>query len=493
MTAAAIVVAAVVARAGMVASPPFWIDELITWDVARQPVLTSAALEEQMRHGSSIAGFCLRDTGPGPLAYVLEGFLAWRADVYGGEWLLRLPGALAGIAAVLAAVAFALAAPRRASRAAWLVAAGLLAVHPIFAMASLGARGYGWVILGCVVMLGLGERLVEARVRAVPTILAWCAVATALAFIHPATLVLTAPVGLEILIGMRRPGRLWFSAGALFAGTAIVLWLTAWQHGLANYGRNVIPDASLARFWTMLGGLARSTVTEPYSAALALTVLLGAAGGFAAPRTRRGRFIRAAGFGTLLFSALLLFALLARFQYQSRYFIPLLVVASLGAGHGCSAIWRRARGPRRWMREKLTEVLVLFALLGALVSHFESRRPEQDWRSALAVIAESGDAGVRILTGPNSEHVVVERYIPGSGVTASLPARIDFGDRVLQSTDHEAILRLGTLGESAWFVTAHWGQVRPPAYWEAVADVFEPVAEIPGRQPIRVLRTPAAD
>lgn len=189
---------------------PLWVDEAATWWYGRQ-----------LLSGDVLARIRLEPTPP--LYYLLIG--GWTRLVGESTWALRLPGALAGIAAIPFA---ALVGSRLFDPRAGLWAACLLAVHPMAVATSRDARAYPFLVLAALGAMALVVRGAGGGRRA------WillCALVAATGWTHPYGVFLLAVAALLVLAISEGRSR-WRGLGSLTVAGALILpwWILTLPH-----------------------------------------------------------------------------------------------------------------------------------------------------------------------------------------------------------------------------------------------------------------------
>jgi len=337
-----------------------------------------------------------------PLYYVL----AWGwAKVFGtGEVGLRSLSALAGTATV--PVVFA-AARELTSRRVAVVAAGLVAVHPMLVGYSYGARGYGlFALLGAVSLLFFARSLADPTRR---NLLAW-ALASALAMgTHYFALFLVAPAALWLLVtsSRRRSLALPFAVIAATAGALAPLAFVQASDGANDWiGASPLGDRLYGVVtWFSVGndGFEETARVVQYTLlALAAWLLLARA----SLRERRGALL-AAGLGAGVVAIPLGLDLTGQHYLLYRNVIvavPLLAV-TVGAGFGGHrAGWAGLLGAIGFSAVSIAVVVA---------SAFDAQRDIVDWRAAAAAVGPPPDRRVGILADAENPARVLKPSAPG--------------------------------------------------------------------------------
>jgi len=217
---AALVLLAAALRLSTLDLQSFWYDEAYT------PVhVLHASLSATLRS-------MVHSENSPPLWYLIE-WVDYRV-LGSGEFALRLPSALAGVATVPVAWAIGL---ELAGRRAAIVAAALVAVNPLFVWYSQEARAYGLFVLTASLALLC---FLRAERDPTPRHMAAFAVAGALALLsHYFAVFMLIPMALWLLLGRANRRAAWIAVGALtLAGLALLpLILAQGGHGTQWIGR----------------------------------------------------------------------------------------------------------------------------------------------------------------------------------------------------------------------------------------------------------------
>ncbi|MGI8908859.1 MAG: hypothetical protein ACR2IE_20490 [Candidatus Sumerlaeaceae bacterium] len=486
-----ILLAAVLARLPGLFGRSWWLDELLTWKVAQLPLWRDGALDVPRSLSHSILGFSLHDTGPGPLMYLLEGvFSRWAAPM-GGEFWLRIPG----IAAGLATIGIMLLRGRiwTGSRSGALLIAALAATFAGYAEFSTGARGYAWLVLAAVLQWDLTFRLLLRRET--NPLLAWAAfsgLACAAVLLHSVHVLWTGSLLGGILVAryFRRGSaasklsRGWLAAGLLVMLIVHVSWIGLWQHALsASFVPAFTQGNPLAKIWHTL-------LDYRGQEAPILLALVGVISGTAAMWKWSGmpRAILLAIFSAVVCCGLLNALLLLWFAPGARYFYALTVPLLWMLGCLAVAIVRSAgkysAAAGEWVKLGLL-LLILVAPLKSAIWH--SGAAEHNWRGAMDFLKSRVQPDDLLLCGPNADLDVMIEYVRAAKLPAQPPRWLtnEFGQRFdcLTLAGLQQALRSG---RRVWFVTPHWGIVRPPEYWQLIRDRFQQAALIPGKIPMQV-------
>jgi uncharacterized membrane protein len=392
----AIVVLAAVLRFAALGDQSFWLDE----------AYTERILDGSLGHVVDVVPHT--ESTP-PLYYLLA--WAWTRAFGLTEPGVRSFSALAGTLTV--PVVFLIGA-RLAGRAAGLVAAMLVAVHPLMVWYGQEARAYALLVLLCAVTLLAVVHLLEGdggRWWAVWAVSAALAVAT-----HYFGLLLVGPE-LVLLLLVRR-GEPWrWAAGALVLATVAALAPLALEQqgsGHADY----IGDSSLA---TRTAQLAKQLLVGYASPVQDVTaVVAGVLAAFAVvrvvavadrPHARVTLLVAAIGLGSVL--AALVLAPAGLDYLNTRNLLPVLLVLAVVLGVGYVVPPERAAG------------LVAATLLGALllvVTILVATNPRfqrDDWRGVAAALGRP--AGARaIVVSPGSGPLPLGLYQDG---LRPMPAR----------------------------------------------------------------------
>nr|WP_240942580.1 glycosyltransferase family 39 protein [Planosporangium thailandense] len=310
------------------------------------------------------------------------------------EALLRLPTAVAAVAAVTVTAACAASwfGPRRGPRVA-VIAGVLLATHPLFVFYAHDARPYTIAVLLTVVASGA---LISALSRPSPLRLAAYALAAVLAiYAHMfAGLVVAAHALVVVRHGVDR--RRWLVTGAaVAAAVAPLAWIGSHQTGELGW----IPKPTPAAVVSVLGKLAGGAEAVPLAALAVLVV--------ATLRARR-RPWPAGVRGTLLIGWAVLppaLLVLADFGYPvlvARYAlvaVPAMAVAAAGA-----AVWLNNRAA--------AALLALTVASAVATTVYQQAQPfkYEDFRAATDAIEDSSRPGDAIVFLPSAMRVGYDQY-----------------------------------------------------------------------------------
>jgi hypothetical protein len=475
----------------------WWIDELITRDVARLPLITAEAFSQSKPPFNSIISFCLHDTGPGPLTYLLDGMFAAQATPMGAEFWMRVPPVISG----LLTVALIICAGRHltGTHVGALAMSVGAAVMPAMVDYTTTPRGYGWAVLFGLLHLTALVKGRYASKRGRPAIaqswwLAAVVSACAAILIHAVSLVwVTACLAAALTTPTRGAAR-WARRALLSAAVVIVTvaigWCSVWLSRLA-YTPNAMP---VARSWQeIVAGLVTATgtlVADGSAILLALTLAMIA---IVSRQRLPGPSLcsRAVAFALLL-SAVLAAGLAYKFFLAPRHLFPaqiaLLLLAGLLSGTTLGFLARLTGTVRP--RRMATVLLLVLGVMALPFAVKQAQTPMQDWRNAMRRLAAAYQPGDMILCGPNSDLEVVRAYAVALGIPPdSVPRWIDAGHGHLLSSGSEAgVMAAIASPNRLWFVTGFYGQVRPASYWTLIKQHFRPVATVAtGRLPVMIL------
>jgi mannosyltransferase len=314
----ALVVVGLLLRLWHLGSQGLWYDEWLTADA------TQGSFRAMVRHVAHVEGI-------GPTYFV--GIWAW-ARVFGdSEVALRLPSVLFGVATIPAAYAAARALGQR--RTVGLVAALIVAVHPMLIWYSQEARPYSLLAL-------CGALSICAYVRArddgtVRDYLVWGGLAALAVSIHYFAIFLFAIEGAALLAHARTRWRpVLVGSTPLVVGLVVLAPLAASQH--ANAGSSWIADFAYS---ARLSDIATSALVGPDTpqawlwrpVVLIVALAIGLLAFTGTPRARRGAAI-AAGFGGGALLLAIVTTLVGPDVLVSRYVIaslvPLILAVAIG-------------------------------------------------------------------------------------------------------------------------------------------------------------------
>lgn len=490
---------AVLGTAAVLRAPALWakswaIDPIISWQVARKPLLTAHSFAPQAAPYDSIVAFCLHDKGPGPLAYALDGLCAPLSKPLGGEGWLAVPSFVAG----LALIASVLLLGRRlcGGFAGALAMASCCVAFPLFADLSGMPRGYNWALLALVGQLAILRALLDEHPPARRPVALWVGFLTLAAvafFIHPLSIAVGAGLGAAVLAAR------WKSRGAagaipapaFWGGTALLgvatgAWLLAWVAGLNSAN----PGQATAFTAGELGQRFLDLATEaiglkaPYFLALAAAV---AVLGWPRLHPAERRILLLIGGLALAAELLLAIVFLARFFAAARHFYPapLLLFWIIGVLTEAAC-----RDSGRGRRAGIVLATVALLVLPAREAHCRLREPYADWATLVRRYAQIHQPSDLVLVGPNSESEVFWTYAEALGLDVAVAPRylvLPDGSKVDTQTE-EGIRAALTAPRPVYYFTGSWGMRRPPSYWELVEKNFEELEPIPGRVEIRAWR-----
>ncbi len=483
----------------------WWIDELVTTQVSRFPLYAPGVFTAAGPTPHSILGFCIRDTGPGPFSYLLEGLFSRKAHPGGGEFWIRLPGILCAAATVLL---LGLRGRRWCgSRHGALAMAAFAAAFPMWADWSTGARGYSWTVLLCLLQLGMIVELTSggrgtgrkrawlgalvplsciASVLLSPMNAAWCAaIVGALAAVWVRSLWRRGPAF---------PGA-WFLSASVAAAVVCGEYLHRW----ALLSRKPVAPADAARALNRIASGASafldSLAREPSGGiGLGACMVCVAAGLHIAWRKPGVRPAAGACLLALAAVAALALLLLSRFFLVLRYFYPVTVMACWCAGllaaRGCAFVRRRAG--RRVADGVLAVGICALVAVCTPSSLYFARTPVHDWSNAARWMTSRIRPGDLVFCGPNADNEVLWTYAEPLGWLNQVPRWLETGGGGRLDTLTAEGLRAGlSSGRRLWFITPFLDAVRPPSYWRLVHENFREAERIPGRGDIHIfLREP---
>lgn len=472
-------------------APASWsIDPIITWQIARKPFFTAGSLAPETSAYESIVAFCLHDTGPGPLAYLLDGALAPWARPWGAEGWLAVPSFTAGL--VLIALPLLLARRLTGGTAGGVAMAACIAAFPLFAELSAMPRGYQWAMLALTAQLALASALVSRETPPTHPGRRWAAflvLAILAFFIHPLSIAASAGLGAAVLAVHRRGDR-GLKLGAVLGGGAAVgaitgAWVWLWARALNAESAGQATAFSAAEMggrWVELAAEAwRQRLPLFALAAVALAIPAGRAH---SPDDRRRLTVAAAALAAEL---LLAVVFLARFFPALRHFYPVPLLLFWVIGILAEAAWRNgARHRRTALAMGLAALMVLPARDGAV----RLRTPDVDWAALVRRYQQIRTPEDIVLVGPNSELEVFWTYAESAGLDiAAAPRHLVLPDgRRVDTQTEEGIRAALTSPRPVYFFTGSWGLRRPPGYWRTVEEGFLELEPIPGRTPIRAFR-----
>lgn len=471
----------------------FWIDELITCNVSRLPLMAPGVMRTPNPATHSIVSFCLHDTGPGPLAYLLDGSLSRLAAPAGREFWLRLPGIIAGCLTVLYVLRKGIS--WRLGRYGTLTAAALLAAHPLFADWSTGARGYAWVVLFAIIEWDMCARLarpaLSGRTGAAVSLIVLGLVSLAACLVTPIAGVsaLAAYVGLfafrqriKLSKAACAPFVLFYGIPLLVAAISLAWTLLWFSTAFATRG------TSASRTNDALLGLLRDIATSP---TFALFLISGLLAPFVTSRGKVARLWQQAYGWTTSLGMLALTLVLSRNQFLAeRYFFPLALPAVVTCG---LLVERLAFAIRRGGHGRAAIALgylVPFALVLLLMPSAlgMSATPFHDWLGATEWLKAHAGASDVVICGPNADREVFGAYAAAIGLKLPSPSIIESSDGKQVSVHSTKGLQLAIdSGSRVWFITPHVGRVYPREYWEILSRNFRSATtQRFGREPVQI-------
>lgn len=487
----------------------WWIDELITRDVARLALWSPAPIEPDRHLVHSIVGFALHDTGPGPLTYLLDGALASWAEPLGREALLRLPSVFAGILFLILLAVFSVRHGGGVLGA--LVTVAGAAVWPAYVEWSTTARGYSWLLVATLLQFWLlvsigtppdsgrgNNTLGKARTK-------WaglCTLSIVGCLLNPLHTVWNAAIFVAAVTGrfglkcsgtvpesgLQKLDRPAFWSGIVLSCAANLAWVAVWIPVFFT-GAKRHQDAGpvIQHLIAVLGEAPRNPETAGAIGAMVFSAFVASAL-FRTPRRRMAALIIA--IATALMVPVALMATMKQFLLL-RYFYALTVPVFWGIGLLLSQRIRLDSGGT--LHRFLVHVPALFALaliLGLLPYSFRlAHTPQHDWAGVVRFLEKESAPGEPVLCGPNADFEILRVYAEAGGLRVALPRFVNTSDGGrLDAFTREGVDAILASADRVWFVTPYWGQVRPADYWEFIAANFTEVAAIPGRTAIRVMR-----
>lgn len=488
-----IMIAAIAVRALALYHRSWWIDELITRNTARLPLWKSGVLHPENRFIHSILGFCLQDTGPGPLSYTLDGALAQFAEPLGGEFWLRIPGILAGVTLV----ALVLYAPAQRWRAGALAAGAFAALFPPFVDWSTGARGYAWGVLiaGAQFAVSLSDDDgVPRAMRSARVWILWLVLALIGMLVNPLHTVwnIALVFGAALAWITRREFRR-VSAKIFFSALAVAIALNAAYVALwwkMAFGSESHPRATagLEEIGARFAALFSTVLSNPEN--LLMAILLVATCALAVVLRRRERTLANALLSAAIVYIALSVVLLSRQFLELRYLYPLTIplVYLLGAivQTGYERAERRVGSARAAPLLALFCVIVLAAQAGPAARR--ALTPMHNWRDTVLRLKALVRPNDVVFCGPNADFEVLLAYGRAADLPAVVPRYVRAADgRMVDAFTTQGVRSVLDQHARAWFVSPFWGVVRPPDYWRTIQSEFRDVFAVPGRAPIRVM------
>ncbi len=429
----------------------------------------------------------MKDTGPGPLTYLLDGALAKWAEPFRAEFWLRLPGFVIGVLAVpLIMLGY-----RKQFHLSGAIAGGALAAMlPVWVDWSTGARGYSWAVFCGLLQILLGLHLIS-RGPTRSLVAGLAVVSTAGLLLHPFHILMTLGIYLSLLTvrDLRRSSG-YVASSALFVLCQfawLAFWFTSVKRGASN-GAVAIPVSvhSLAEAAALL-------LRNQWPLLLFLTGT--AAGGFLAFRAATAphwKFVGSLSVATSVFSMVLAVVLAAQFLLAFRYFygatIPVVLLASY-AVQLCSSRFH-ADGKVGRVRTIGVAALVVASAVMAVPAMQAANTPVHNWSAAVRWLKDHATAEDAVLTGPNSEYEMLKVYAAAAGLRAHTPLTISNGrGQILGVQSPEAVRALLNSGRRLWYVTAFYGEHRSPEYWNLIGENYREVARFSGRADLVLFRS----
>lgn len=478
----------------------WWIDELITAQVAGRPLTGPDLWDATRKPADSILGFTLQDTGPGPLVYLLDGVFSKFARPVGGEYWLRLPGLVAALLTIGMLYIFGRQwwGSRRLAATITLWAA----LFPPWVDFSMGARGYAWTVLFLLIQwhalwcLVSGSQTLDYRSRLSIVTLA---VTTVLCFyLTPLNLVWCTPLWLTAAYFYWRNRQSFtprllraVAVAALATAAAVVPYLMIWLMRLSAKGLGggtITLHRAIARLHDFVDELSR----EPWYAVLAfvplcLTALISI---LRLDRRPPVAMMTLTSWFTLVSGTMLSAALVLLFFLAPRYLVGFSIPLVWGSGIVFKQLLLFAR--HRWGQKFASYIILILTLLIATIEtpsalHY-ARTPVHDWLSAVLWLNARKSTQDIIFCGPNADIEVLWAYAKQFHWDQQVPRWliVENGRKVDTST-LEALQRALLSQRRLWYITPFFGQVRPPAYWAFVRKHFREVARFPGRGDIVIL------
>lgn len=359
---------------------------------------------------------------PTPPLYLVT-MRGWMSVAGTGELAMRWPSVLAGVLTV--AVLYAIARqlwPR--GRSAALAAASLLALAPMHVWYSQEARTYALETL-CVAAAGLAGLSAARRGEGTP----WAAYALGMLlalYCHYAAVLGLIAVG-GLLLWQCRRARCLRNWG--LAHGAIALGYAAWLPQLAQHVRFAFSPVWLTQYLDALYGYTGVRLgIQQFAVVLGAAVLLMLAVAVAAirllprawrwaeqsPRTRRVRDGGAALLWLGAWLALVVWAVLGRALTAQRVILVLVPWMLLGTAAALARIW--ASGARG-RAAALTCAVVSAAAVGYLGVTLQ----KEDWRGAVALVAQREQPGDGVYLLPAWSWHAFEEYYAGTMIPRGLP------------------------------------------------------------------------
>lgn len=484
------------------------IDEIITWDIARLPLYRPDFILAARGPAQSILQFCLHDTGPGPLTYIIEGLFAGFAHPAGAEFWLRLPGAGASIAVLLL---FALGAKQlRITPTGQIISVAIAAVFPMWIDFAAGARGYSWGILVAALQLRL---LLQLSIPSLSShqnrngFALFCLLAIAGALLHPVHLVWDAGMLFGTFVAryrLRRSalaslGAREFWGSVLLAFVGVCAWIGVWAFTLLQSHAQSQAVAGSAQILVQRTHEFFRDVAGEGRVSVGLLILYSAFGYWS---SRRRIVLLPARFGfvaTTLLSLGLLLLLSWRFFAATRYFYPVTIGVVWLAGQlrvprlpGLAVSLGQSRAGGNF---KLTSPQPLISILALVIvgttlpiSLRRATAPPYDWLNATRILKGKLQPPDIVICGPNSESEVLNRYASALHLPTQSPRFIqDEHGRAFDLQSPAGLKTAMASGRNVWFVTAFRGLVRPPDYWQIIDRGFCEVARARAQNDILLL------
>jgi hypothetical protein len=479
----------------------WWIDELITAQVAARPLVGPDLWDPRRPPADSLLGFTIQDAGPGPLTYLLEGVFAKRAAPLGGEFWIRLPGIVAALLTI--GLTYRLARRWWGSAAVAATLALWAAVFPPWVDFSVGARGYAWTALFVLCHLAGVEAIMRAteardagRLWRGAAVLSLFTVAAF--YITPLNLAWSVPFwgAVAVLWWTRRRHGVPIPltplvVSAVAAALLIAPYLAVWWVRLAAKAPAARWGYDLSRVVPRLLDFLDELRREPshalvvFGAPLALVL--------AAMLSRRrpaGRFLLWTCTGVVLGGIILGAALLSRFFLTPRYLVGFSIPLMWASGELLRHLYAAAR--LRYGRRVAAVLLASLAAAGCAAqvpsALYYARTPVHDWLSAVRWLSARLAPDDVVLCGPNADIEILWAYAGRLGWMQQVPRWFNMpGNRQVDATTTEGLALAIASGRRIWYVTPFLDRIRPPAYWRLIHEHFRPVARFPGRGEVVVL------
>lgn len=489
-------VAAFAVRLPALGERSWWIDELITAQVAARPLIGKDFWDPTQKPAESILGFTVQDTGPGPLVYLLEGIFASKAYPLGGEFWIRVPG----IVAALLMVPLIWLLGRywwQSARVAAMVAL-CLSVFPPWVDFSTGARGYIWTTLILVLLHTVLISAVQCSYAGRPWLIypSITALSIMAIYLTPLNLAWLWPYWMVLLFWIgrcpenRQRSLRAYLLSALGVAVCCLPYLLLW-HSRLKGKPGILQPFSWTHAVKSFADFTSELVREPWYGVLVLGPILFM---LVLPRRllrlRRNTTIIVTCWLLVLSGFLLAIPLAGRFFVAPRYFVGFSVPLLWAGGHLLKhtvLVFRRCFG--RLIAQRLSILLLACFCLSQLPAAVRyAKIPIHDWLNAVRWLNEQIHPADIVFCGPNADIEALWAYSKRFGWDGQVPRwLIVEGGRRIDTSTSEAIQVALSSGRRLWYVTPFWGHIRPPEYWKLVAENFHEVARFPGRGDIVIL------